>query len=191
MLRGKVGKWVVFAFQDEGGANPGEPVVADQANITANLRLDGSSANAIDDTNPALLEDGYYIFDLTAAETDADNIVICPVSATANVNVIGCPPALYTFPAQLNASAQRIIEGYAVKTGTLTTSAFSTTLNDGSDYNANDALIGRTIIFDGNTTAALKDQSSVINDYVAVNGVVNIATALTVAPANTDTFIIV
>lgn len=92
-------KWVVFAFQDEGGANPGEPVTGDAANITANLRLDGGAANAVDDTNPTELEDGYYIFDLTQAETNAENIVICPASSTANVNVIGCPAAVYTTPA--------------------------------------------------------------------------------------------
>lgn len=94
--------WVVFAFQDEGGANPGEPVTGDAANITANLRLDGGAANAVDDTNPTELEDGYYVFTITAAESNADNIVICPASSTANVNVIGVPGALYTTPANFN-----------------------------------------------------------------------------------------
>src|SRR5210317_738735 len=88
-------KWIVFAFQDEGGTNPGEPVTGDAANITANLRLDGGAANAVDDTNPTELEDGYYAFDITAAESNADNIVICPVSSTANVNVIGVPGVVF------------------------------------------------------------------------------------------------
>jgi hypothetical protein len=96
-------KWVVFAFQDEGGANPGEPVTGDAANITANLRLDGGAANAVDDTNPTELEDGYYIFDITAAESNADNIVIAPASATANVNVIGVPGVV--FPRENNDEA--------------------------------------------------------------------------------------
>ena len=89
-------KWIVFAFQDEGGTNPGEPVTGDATNITANLRLDGGAANAVDDVNPTELEDGYYVFDLTQAETNADLIVICPASATANVNVIGVPGAVWT-----------------------------------------------------------------------------------------------
>jgi hypothetical protein len=89
-------KWVVFAFEDEGGTNPGEPVTGDAANITANLRLDGGAANAVDDVNPTELEDGYYIFDITAAESNGDCIVIAPVSATANVNVIGVPGVVYT-----------------------------------------------------------------------------------------------
>lgn len=89
-------EWVVFAFQDEGGTNPGEPVAADQANITADVRIDGAAANAVDDTNPTVLSDGYYTFGITAAESNGDSIVIIPVSATANVNVIGVPGAVYT-----------------------------------------------------------------------------------------------
>ena len=88
-------KWVVFAFEDEGGTNPGEPVTGDAANITANLRLDGGAANAVDDTNPTELEDGYYVFDITAAESNADNVLIAPASATANVNVIGVPGVVF------------------------------------------------------------------------------------------------
>lgn len=89
-------QWVVFAFQDEGGSNPGEPVTADQANITANVRIDAGGANAVDDTNPTVLEDGYYSFGITAAESNGDSIVITPVSSTGNVNVIGVPGAVYT-----------------------------------------------------------------------------------------------
>jgi hypothetical protein len=88
--------WVVYAYQDDGGTNPGEPVTGDAANITANLRLDGGAANAVDDTNPAELEDGFYFFTITQAESNADNIVIAPVSATANVNVVGAPAVVYT-----------------------------------------------------------------------------------------------
>ena len=91
--------WTVFAFQSEAGSNPGQPVTGDAANITGNLRLDGGAANAIDDTNPAELEDGYYYFDITQAETNAEHILIAPESSTANVNVIGVPGAVYTTPA--------------------------------------------------------------------------------------------
>ena len=97
-------KWVVFAFQDEGGTNPGEPVTGDALNITANLYLDGSGTpNAVDDTNPTELGGGYYVFDITAAESNADNIVIAPASSTANVNVIGVPGVV--FPTELTNDA--------------------------------------------------------------------------------------
>lgn len=88
-------KWVVFAFQDEGGATPGEPVTGDAANITANIRIDGGAADAVDDTNPTELEGGYYVFDITATESNGDNLVITPSSSSAFTNVIGVPGALY------------------------------------------------------------------------------------------------
>jgi hypothetical protein len=102
MEKNTAGKWVVFAFEDEGGTNPGEPVTGDAANITANMRIDGGAANAVDDTNPTELEDGYYIFDITAAEANGDNLLISPQSATANINVIGVPGAVWTTPPNFN-----------------------------------------------------------------------------------------
>jgi hypothetical protein len=85
-------KWVVFAFD----LTDNTPKTGDAAQITANLRIDGAAANAIDDTNPTELEDGYYVFDLTQAETNGDNIVICPASSTGDIQVIGCPMAVWT-----------------------------------------------------------------------------------------------
>lgn len=85
-----------MAFQSEGGANPGNLVTGDAANITANLRLDAGAANAIDDTNPTELEGGYYVFDITQAESNADSILIVPTTTTPNVIVLGVPGAVYT-----------------------------------------------------------------------------------------------
>src|SRR5512146_2455892 len=85
-------KWIVFAFN----RTDNTPKTGDAANITANLRLDGGAAKAVDDTNPAELEDDYYIFDITQAESNGDLVAICPASTTADIQVIGCPPALYT-----------------------------------------------------------------------------------------------
>ncbi len=89
-------KWVVFAFAGQAHASPGDPITGDAANITANLRIDGGAANAVDDTNPTELEDGYYVFDLTQAETNGDMILISPESSTANVLVTGAPPVVFT-----------------------------------------------------------------------------------------------
>lgn len=95
MIKNTAGqKWIVFAFNRTSNA----PITGDAANITASLRLDGGAANPIDDTNPTELSGGYYAFDLTAAETNADLIVIIPVSATADVLVIGVPGAVWTEP---------------------------------------------------------------------------------------------
>ena len=88
--------WVVFAYEDEGATNPGEPVTGNAASISANLRLDGAAANATDDVNPEELEGGFYFFTITQVESNADNIVISPSSVTGNVNVIGAPAVVYT-----------------------------------------------------------------------------------------------
>ncbi|MCK4788135.1 MAG: hypothetical protein KAV87_30610 [Desulfobacteraceae bacterium] len=86
-------KWVIFCFDDtDNSAKTG-----DAAQITANVRIDGAQ-NAVDDANPTELEDGYYEFGITAAESNGENILICPDSSTANIQCIGCPMALYTRP---------------------------------------------------------------------------------------------
>lgn len=97
MQKNTAGKWIVFAFGSPTHATlAGKPITGDAANITANIRLDGGAANAVDDTNPAELEDGYYVFDITAAESNADLLSMHPASSTTDVLVIGVPGALYT-----------------------------------------------------------------------------------------------
>lgn len=87
-------KWIVFAFD----ATTGLAKTGDAAQITANLRKDYGDAAAITDTNPTELEDGYYAFDLSQAETNADHLLLCPASSTANIVVIGCPAVIFTEP---------------------------------------------------------------------------------------------
>jgi hypothetical protein len=86
-------KWIVFAFDRTDNV----PKTGDAAQITANLRIDGVQ-NAVDDTNPTELEDGFYEFDITAAESNGDNILITPASSTGDIQVIGAPMALWTTP---------------------------------------------------------------------------------------------
>jgi hypothetical protein len=93
-------KWIVFAFN----LTDNSPFEGDADNITANLRLDGGTANPIDDTNPTELEAGYYYFNITQAETNADSIVICPSSVTSDVQVIGVPGVVWTLPAKYPAT---------------------------------------------------------------------------------------
>lgn len=87
-------KWIVFAFD----ATTGLAKTGDAAQITANLRKDYGDAAAITDTTPTELEDGYYAFDLSQAETNADHLLLCPASSTANIVVIGCPAVIFTEP---------------------------------------------------------------------------------------------
>lgn len=85
-------KWRVFAFD----ATTNAPKTGDAANITAKIALDWGAAGAVTDTNPTETEDGYYLFDLTQAETNADVLDIYPESSTADIEVIGVPGTVYT-----------------------------------------------------------------------------------------------
>ena len=85
-------KFVVFAFN----RTTNVPITGDAANITANLQKDFGSTTGTNDTNPTELEDGYYAFDATQAETNADSLVIYPVSSTSDIQVIGVPAQMFT-----------------------------------------------------------------------------------------------
>jgi len=91
--------WRVYAFD----STDNTPVTGDGTNITGNLYLDGGGANPIDDTNPTEIANGYYTFDITQAESNADNILISAESSTENVIVIGSPTSLYTRPPNFEA----------------------------------------------------------------------------------------
>ena len=82
----------------------------------------------------------------------------------------------------LEASALVIITGTA-QTGTLSTTQMSTNLSEATD----DHYIGRVIIW---TSGNLLGQASDITDYAGTNGVLTFS-ALTEAPQNGDTFVIV
>lgn len=84
-------KWRVFAFD-----NNGDPVTGDAANITAKIAKDWGTATATNDVNPTEVEDGYYLFDLTQAETNANVLDLYPESSTANTYVIGVTGTIYT-----------------------------------------------------------------------------------------------
>lgn len=88
-------KWIVFAFNRTNNV----PLTGDAANITANIQIDFAAAAATNDVNPTELEDGFYSFDLTQAETNGEQLVLYPASATANIQVIAVPGAIFTTPA--------------------------------------------------------------------------------------------
>lgn len=81
----------VFAFN----RTTSDPVTGIAATITAKLSKDFSSLSATTDVNPTEVEDGYYLFALSQAETDCDDLAIYPESATSSVSVIGCPSNLH------------------------------------------------------------------------------------------------
>lgn len=113
MLKNTATTWVVFAFGGPDHATlAGKPITGGAANITANIRIDGGAADAVDDTNPTELEGGYYLFNILAAETNGDNLLLAPASSTANVQVVGVPGAVWT-ETPLDAAGVRSAVGLA------------------------------------------------------------------------------
>ena len=92
-------KWRVFAFN----RTDNTPVTGDAANITAKLSKDWGAKTATGDTNPTETEDGYYEFDITQAESNANNLDLYPESSTADVQVIGVPGGQVTTPPNYSA----------------------------------------------------------------------------------------
>jgi len=184
-------KWVVFAFysNDETTGTPGNPVTGDAANITANLRIDGGAANAVDDTNPTELEDGYYIFDLTQAETNGDHIVICPESSTANVIVVGVPGAVYTTTDVSGVEAKidtvdTVADGIKAVTDNLPNSGALTDLAAASALATVDSNVDAILVDTGTTLpAALSTIDTNVDSILADTGTdgVVIASGQTVA----------
>lgn len=88
MLKNQAGqKWRVYAFN----VTTNQEVTGDATNITAKLSKDYAAAVALTDVNPTETEDGFYLFDLTSAETNANDLAIYPESSTGDVQVIGVP----------------------------------------------------------------------------------------------------
>jgi len=87
-------KVAVFAWDN---ANS-EAKTGDAANITAQISKDGGATAATNDVNPTELDSadapGIYIFDMTQAETNADLVVISPVSSTTDI--VLRPVIIYT-----------------------------------------------------------------------------------------------
>lgn len=97
-------KWRVFAFN----VTDGTAKTGDAANITAKISKDWAAAAATNDVNPTETEDGFYNFDLTQAESNADALDIFPESSTADIAVIGVPGSQSTKIIQTGDSFARI-----------------------------------------------------------------------------------
>ena len=78
-------KIAVFAYT----ASTGAAKTGDAAQITAYLSKDWGAAAAVTDTNPTELDatnmPGWYVFDLTQAETNGNVLVFAPKSSTSGV----------------------------------------------------------------------------------------------------------
>ena len=89
-------KVAVFAWDNAAGSAK----TGDAANISAQISKDGAACAATNDAAPAELDatdaPGIYVFDMLQAETNADLIVIAPVSSTTDI--VLRPVIIYTNP---------------------------------------------------------------------------------------------
>ncbi len=92
-------KLIVFAFD----STTNLPKSGDAANLTAYVGKDYGTATVLGDTSATEIDatnaKGYYLFDLTQTETNADTLHFTAKSSTANIVVIGVQPVQYTIPA--------------------------------------------------------------------------------------------
>lgn len=91
----------VFAFD----STTNLPKSGDAANITAYISKDFGAVTALGDTSAteddATNAKGYYLFDITQTETNADDVLISAKSSTSNIVVVGAPARIRTTPAGL------------------------------------------------------------------------------------------
>lgn len=91
-------KLIVYAFD----ATTNLPKTGDAANLTAYVSKDYGAVTVLGDTSATEMDatnaKGYYLFDLTQGETNADTLLFSAKSSTANVVVIGSPAAVFTSP---------------------------------------------------------------------------------------------
>lgn len=87
-------KWRVFAFN----RTTNVPLTGDAAQISAKIAKDNGAPATTDDLIPTEVEDGYYLFDLLQAETNADVLDLFPESSTGDIQVIGVPGRVFTVP---------------------------------------------------------------------------------------------
>lgn len=89
-------KLIVFAFD----ATTNLPKTGDAANLTAYVSKDYGAVTVLGDTSATEMDatnaKGYYLFDLTQAETNADVELFSAKSSTANIVVIGVPARVLT-----------------------------------------------------------------------------------------------
>jgi hypothetical protein len=150
------------------------PKTGDAANITAQITKDYGSAAATDDTNPTEVDatdhPGVYEFTLTQAETNADRILVSPVSSTADISLD--PVEVFTVPARFT--------GAVVDDASNSASTFETDRTESTD----DYWVWAWLRF---TSGSLIGQVRRVTDY---NGTTKFVTtqAFTAEPAAGDTF---
>ena len=175
MYRNMAQIWTLFAFDETTGIEH-----TGDSGITAKISKDGGTADVLAAANLTELEGGYYTVDISATESDAQHLSIIPVSATADIQVVGSPASITTF--------EHVIAG--ICTGTGDEATVNSTLHTTHSLTTANGLNGRVLIFDDDTPGvpALHQQAGDIIGYTAGGVLTFAASTFTIGHAGTDTF---
>jgi hypothetical protein len=128
-------KLTVFAYD----ATNGLPKTGDAANLTAYVSKNDGTVTALGDTSAteqdATNAKGYYIFDLTQAETNADKLMFSAKSTTSNIVVLAVPSVVYTVPPNFTTAvidSAGLIDANMVKMGPTGSGVAQTARNIGA-----------------------------------------------------------
>ncbi len=92
-------KCIVYAYD----STTNTPKTGDATNITAYVSKDFGAVTVLGDTSATEMDatnaKGYYLFDLTQAETNGDALLFTAKSSSLNVVVLGTPDYIQTIPA--------------------------------------------------------------------------------------------
>ncbi len=101
----------LFAFD----ATTGVAKTGDAANLTAYVSIDYGAVTVLGDTTATEMDatnaPGWYMFDLTQAETNGNDLLFTAKSSTANIKVVGRP--VCTVPASFQAQVAQTGDNYA------------------------------------------------------------------------------
>lgn len=102
-------KFIIFAFD----STTNLPKTGDAANITAYVSKDFGSVTVLGDTSATEMDStnakGFYLFDATQAETNADVLLVSAKSSTSNIVAVGAPAVIFTNPTSGVASPVNIL----------------------------------------------------------------------------------
>ena len=139
----------------------------DAANITAQISKDGGAAAATNDANPTELDatdhPGTYYFDALQAETNADEIIVTPVSSTDDIVIR--PLFIYTSP-PLSVDTNGAV---SLQDDAITSAKY----DESTAFPIKSADTGSTQIArtgaDGDTLETISDEIAALNDISVAN----------------------
>jgi hypothetical protein len=176
MFKNVATKVIVTAYDYTTGAYK----TGDAANITCYLSKDGAAPASLADTSASELDStnfkGQYVFDVSATEANADDLVFSGKSATANVQIVPCR---YT---TLDLSLYGVVARGTAQAGTITTIQLAAATNLIADNNPK----GFTIYIASGTGIG---QARVINSYANGTDTATVD-AWTTNPDNTSVYVV-